>query len=64
MNNTPDHNIEETLELIKKMPEPQRTEILRFVCASIYEDNGVFRSRMQDYYGQIKEKTDKAEEEK
>ena len=52
------------LGLIRKMPEPQRTEILRLVCASIYEENGVLRSRMQDYYGQIKEKTDKAEEEK
>ena len=49
MNNTPDYNIEEMLELIKKLPEPQRTEILRFVCASLYKEDGVIKSRMQDY---------------
>ena len=64
MNNTPDYNIEEMLELIKKLPEPQRTEILRFVCASIYEEDGVLKSRMQEYYRQSKDNSDNAEEAK
>lgn len=46
--------LEEMLALIAKLPEPQRTELLRFVCAGIYEEDGALKIGMQDHCGQLK----------
>ena len=62
MNDSNDCSIEEMLELIKKMPEPQRTELLRFVCSNLYREDGVLKSRMSDYYKEAAKDPDKTEE--
>ena len=62
MNGSTDYNIEEMLELIKKMPEPQRTELLRIVCSNLYREDGVLKSRMSDYYKAAAKDPDKTEE--
>ena len=61
MNGSTDYNIEEMLELIKKMPEPQRTELLRFVSSNLYREDGVLKSRMSDYYKSTAKDSDKTE---
>ena len=50
MNGSNDRSIEEMLELIKKMPEPQRTELLRIFCSNLYREDGVLKSKITDYY--------------
>lgn len=61
MNGSTDYNIEEMLEFIKKMSEPQRTELLRIVCSNLYREDGVLKSKITDYYKSAAKDSDKTE---